>query len=647
MPEYLAPGVYIEEVSFRAKSIEGVSTSTAGLIGPTRCGPVQGTPELLTSFAEFERIYGGLDRLHFDGASEPTHNYLAHAVRAFFDEGGSRLYVSRAWRSRKDDDASAADREDLRADGYARATIEGTSPLDSIELKARYPGSGGNVTVTFTVRVSQNGLAGIPRDPNDLSGPKDPVLRGVSNFDLVWFSDNSSPVESEPALYWAERDFDTDANRPTWYFYQTADDSNPLELYADFDPDLDDVRSITVDVEVAYSGQFPRSDTWENLTFHPEHNSALSKVFGEIINNRLRQLTVPLIFDAGSLESPEIAHVLLSQVPPGRDRSMFEDISDDTLSSADRQHTVQLRGGNDGVRPKAGEYEGQESDDPNLVSGFQVFEGIPDISIVAAPGSTADANNGYQAQASQIIRHLISHCERMRYRIGVVDSADDQSISDVRNYRAQIDSKHAALYYPWITIMDPITGEEINVPPSGAICGIYARNDVQHGVHKAPANEVVRGAIDLEVRLNKAQQDVLNPLGVNCLRFFPGRGYRVWGARTISSDPEWKYVNLRRYFAYLERSIERGTQWAVFENNGDELWSKVRRTIDGFLFNEWRSGHLFGRTPEEAYFVRCDRSTMTQNDIDNGRLVCLIGVSPLRPAEFVIFRIGQWTADAR
>ena len=203
------------------------------------------------------------------------------------------------------------------------------------------------------------------------------------------------------------------------------------------------------------------------------------------------------------------------------------------------------------------------------------------------------------------------------------------------------------MYYPWITILDPVTGDEINLPPSGALCGIYARNDVQHGVHKAPANEVIRTAIGLERMLNKAQQDVLNPVGINCLRYFPNRGYRVWGARTISSDPEWKYVNLRRYFAYLERSIERGTQWAVFENNGDALWAKVRSTIEDFLFNEWQSGHLFGRTAEEAYFVRCDRSTMTQNDIDNGRLVCLVGVSPLRPAEFVIFRIGQWTADAR
>jgi phage tail sheath protein FI len=195
--------------------------------------------------------------------------------------------------------------------------------------------------------------------------------------------------------------------------------------------------------------------------------------------------------------------------------------------------------------------------------------------------------------------------------------------------------------------MDPVTEDEVNLPPSGFIAGIYARNDVEYGVHKAPANEVVRLAIGFENLLNKAQQEVLNPEGVNCFRFFEGRGYRLWGARTITSDPEWKYVNLRRYFAYLERSIEKHTQWVVFENNSTPLWNNVRSTVEDFLFNEWKSNRLMGDDPKEAYFVRCDRSTMTQNDIDNGRLICLIGVAPVRPAEFVIFRIGQWTANSR
>jgi hypothetical protein len=235
----------------------------------------------------------------------------------------------------------------------------------------------------------------------------------------------------------------------------------------------------------------------------------------------------------------------------------------------------------------------------------------------------------------------------MRYRIAVLDAGDGQTIQQVRALRGRLDSKYAAFYYPWVKILDPITRTEIHQPPSGFVAGIYARNDITRAVYKAPANEVVNLAIGFEQMLNKAQQDVLNPEGINCFRFFEGRGYRLWGGRTISSDPEWKYVNLRRYFAYLERSIDKGTQWAVFEPNGELLWANVRRTIEDFLLNEWMNGALLGDKPEKAYFVRCDRSTMTQNDLDNGRLVALIGVAPLRPAEFVIFRIGQWTADKR
>jgi len=305
---------------------------------------------------------------------------------------------------------------------------------------------------------------------------------------------------------------------------------------------------------------------------------------------------------------------------------------------------VSLTGGNDGARPAASEYEGVE--EPGK-TGLKIFEDIEDISIVAAPGSTFGYENGYRADANTIINLLISHASRMRYRIAVLDSGQGQSISQVRALRARFDSTYAALYYPWVRVLDPVTRKEINLPPSGFVAGIYARNDINRAVYKAPAHEVVNLALGFEMLLNKAQQDVLNPEGINCFRFFEGRGFRLWGARTISSDPEWKYVNLRRYFAYLEHSIDKGTQWAVFEPNGEALWGNVRRTIEDFMLNEWQMGALLGDKPEKAFFVKCDRSTMTQNDLDNGRLVCLVGLAPLRPAEFVIFRIGQWTADRK
>jgi phage tail sheath protein FI len=313
----------------------------------------------------------------------------------------------------------------------------------------------------------------------------------------------------------------------------------------------------------------------------------------------------------------------------------------------DRSLTFSLAGGNDGDRPTAKEYEGRALDTEDVKTGLKAFEDIDELSIVAAPGSTFGYEDAYRFDAATISNLLITHAELMRYRIAVLDAGDGQNISQVRAMRGKMDSEYAAFYYPWITILDPITQRELNIPPSGSVAGIYCRNDINRGVYKAPGNEVVNLAIGFEKSINKAQQDVLNPEGINCFRFFEDRGFRLWGVRTISSDPEWKYVSLRRYFAYLEHSIDKGTQWAVFEPNGPLLWANIRRTVEDFLLNEWQSGALLGDKPQQAYFVRCDRSTMTQNDLDNGRLVCLVGVAPVRPAEYVIFRIGQWTADAK
>jgi phage tail sheath protein FI len=300
--------------------------------------------------------------------------------------------------------------------------------------------------------------------------------------------------------------------------------------------------------------------------------------------------------------------------------------------------------GNDGARPGAGEYEGKEEQTELRRTGLKQFEAIDDISIVAAPGVTAKYTT-FRDDANATIGQLLGHAERMKYRIAVIDSAEGHTIAEVRKMRAKIASKWGALYFPWVKVLDPITRRVIPMPPSGFVAGIYARNDINRAVYKAPANEVVTLALGFEMMLSKSQQEVLNPEGINCFRFFEGRGMLVWGARTISPDPEWKYVNLRRYFAYLEHSIDRGTQWAVFEPNGERLWANIRRTVEDFMLNEWQSGALLGDKPEKAFFVKCDRTTMTQNDLDNGRLVCLIGVAALTPAEFVIFRIGQWTAD--
>jgi phage tail sheath protein FI len=307
-----------------------------------------------------------------------------------------------------------------------------------------------------------------------------------------------------------------------------------------------------------------------------------------------------------------------------------------------------LEGGDDSVGTLSDiTYIGQDDPDPTKRTGLYTFNNVDDISIVACPGRTSAA----------IQEALINHCELSRYRFAVLDGPPppDDTLTDVQTQRQQFDTKYAALYHPWLLIPDPFPADLANIanyaiPPGGHVLGVYARTDIERGVHKAPANEVVAGILGLQRVLNKGEQDILNPypVNINVIRDFRhnDRGIRVFGARVITSDPDWKYVNVRRLLIFIEDSIDRGLQWVVFEPNAEPLWARVRRTISNFLTVVWRNGALEGTKPEEAYFVKCDRTTMTQTDIDNGRLICVIGVAPVKPAEFVIIRIGLWTANA-
>lgn len=281
-------------------------------------------------------------------------------------------------------------------------------------------------------------------------------------------------------------------------------------------------------------------------------------------------------------------------------------------------------------------------------TGFSSLEAIEDVTIVAVP----DLMSAYQRGAidletvHSVQQAVITHCELMGNRMAIIDpppGLNAQQIKDWRMNQAGYDSRYAALYWPWAKTFDPATGRNILVPPSGHAAGIWARTDESRGVHKAPANEVVRGAIALETVITKAEHDLLNPIGVNALRAFPGRGIRIWGARTLSSDPAWRYINVRRLFNYMEESILNGTQWVVFEPNDDALWARIRRTISAFLVNEWRKGALFGLTPDEAFYVKCDRETNPAEAIDAGQVTCQIGIAPVKPAEFVIFQLSQFS----
>ncbi len=277
----------------------------------------------------------------------------------------------------------------------------------------------------------------------------------------------------------------------------------------------------------------------------------------------------------------------------------------------------------------AGRYIGTDNG-PGTRTGLKAFEDVDEINIVAAPGQTDPA----------ITDAVLSHCENMRYRFAVLDSPELIEKGGVNKLPKPRDSKYGAYYFPWIEVYDPYQGNVFQ-PPSGYMCGVYARVDGERGVHKAPANEIVRGALGLRYNITKGEQDILNPKGINCIRTFPNRGIRVWGARTISSDASWRYINVRRLFNMVEQSIELGTQWAVFEPNDQRLWKRITRDISAFLMRLWRQGALFGATPEEAFFVKCDAETNPPEVIDAGQLICEIGMCPVKPAEFVIFRIGQ------
>ena len=714
MPEYLAPGVYVEETSFRAKSIEGVGTSTTAFVGPTRKGPIApgtnvraGLPEVITSFADFVRLYGGLGSLSF-AATRP--NYLAQAVFNYFNEGGVRLYVMRAANS----DATGAHR-----------VLTGDQDLNNADnnrvvIRSRFSGSGTNGRVIFR-EILSTGTAGAFRQapagaiarartnvaseparilgniPAPFNVPAGAVLRlrlgaathditftagpGIANLGQVTIAEiegllpagidaqatdgrlelrTTALGENEtlgvvdataPGVVSAHTALGLPALGPgeppargsnTRVFRKVADGAagaweagaESLTLPAGDNALVPDANLIHVAILVEEeSGE---QQVYDNVSFAGASAQHFARMLPENPTTRAQQLEQMYWLDIGSgIDSLELHTALF---PAGsRTGSATEGFA--------ARHTI--AGGADGTEPVAG----VPTDAGTYAAAFEQLRAVEDVSIIAAPGHSSFATVNYQAIQGLLISHV---AQTRAYRIAVLDTPPRMTPSEARAERSRIDSHRAALYYPWVVVANPLARPsrpeiptEISLPPSGFVCGIYARNDVEQGVAKAPANEIVRGALRFENDINFAQQQVLNPLGINCLRFFSGRGLRVWGARTASSDPEWKYVNVRRFFLYLEASIDRGTQWVVFENNGPRLWANVRETVEAFLYNEWVSGNLLGATPKEAYFVRCDRSTMTQNDLDNGRLICLIGVAALKPAEFVIFRIGQKTADAR
>ncbi len=619
MPEYLHPGVYPEETSFRAKSIEGVATSTAGFVGQAAFGPIAGDPVLITSTDEYIRRFGGLQDLIIGGA--PITNYLAHAVNLFFENGGRRVYVARVY---------------TPPVGGTGTAVSGNmaAGASTVSYRARFPGLAGNVRVRTRGVRSGNLLRTTGAGPS-VSGlrPGDVVEAhaGAARTRDIGVASATSPITGD-ALVAADVYFAYFDNTGQLTLRNAAGAINLAGA------GIATVQKVSLTVLVE-SVDGNRLDSYQGLSPHP-----LSDVFiGQVLRHEDPAAGIEPPVDRDARIHLSINTVPAEALPNDVNRINFAAGLASVLLT-DPNHHIILAGGVDGQAVTANAIIGGGVD--ATATGLVAMEAAP-VAIVAAP--SIGALTGSQAQLAR--DGLIGHCERMHYRFAIISAESTRDEQTILEARGQHDSSYSALYFPWLIARNPSRTvgpgrDTIPLPPDGAVAGIYARSDIERGVHKAPANETVRGIVRFSRNVNERQQDTLNPDGVNCLRSFEGRGHRVWGARTMTSDPEWTYVNVRRLFNFLKASIDAGTQWVVFEPNNEDLWLKVRMTIESFLYDVWRTGALMGTQPQEAFFVRCDRTTMSQGDLDNGRLICLIGVAPTKPAEFVIFRIGQWTADA-
>jgi uncharacterized protein len=531
MPEYLAPGVYIEEIEIGAKPIEGVSTSTAGFLGLTERGPTE--VQFVSGFPEFQRLYGGFIKDAF----------LPYAIDGFFRNGGERCFIGR-----------------IVCDGAKAAELS----QNPITLQAVGEGTWGE---RVAIRIE-----------NASSGPTSP---------------DGSPLFKLTAAYFSKK-------LPDLSVPLTSPPPDPKRLLREL------LESATSPVEV-----------FDNLSTDPDSTDYYKKK----INGTSNYVKVT---------SPDVA---------GRPANT-EDTNPDVLM-------VALQNGSEGsgimsggtCKPDRHDFLGDVSAEPANRRGLTAFADIDEISIINIPDLHFIPD---QTQQDTLVDDLLSQCELLKDRFAIFEaSVDDPDYKRIDRVIWSRPSKYGAFYYPWIKIFDPVTQQPKSIPPGGHIAGIYARTDQEKGVHKAPANELVRGATDVDIKVTRADQETLNPKGVNAIRVFPGRGILVWGARTMILDPLWKYINVRRFFIFLEESIDEGTQSFVFEPNSEKLWDRVKQTITQFLTRVWRDGALMGTTPEQAFFVKVDRTTMTQDDIDNGRLIVLIGVAPVKPAEFIIFRIAQ------
>ena len=598
MAEYLSPGVYVEEYDSGATPMQGVSTSTAGFVGLAERGPVIGQPQLVTSFADYTRMYGG----YLSKAGYGDARYLPYAVEQFFMNGGARAYIMRA------------------VPGDAKAASLTTGVL---RVTAANPGAWAEKMRVTVVPSSKAKTQVFDVDGADLT------LKNADGFnagDVVELFDGKTTAY---ATIKSVLDKVITLDAPCTL--AVADTKVGTSKY---------IRTCEITITARLDDTV---ETYENLSLKPE---ALNYAPVKTAKSDLIRVEV-LPGKPAAAAAPAPAPVAKDENKDNKDKKDAPAAAPapakaagitpyDLCAGVGEGMVLTLEGGSDGsvlnVTPDA--YIGAD-DGPGKRTGLQAFQENGVVSVLAIPGVTAP-----EVQAA-----LIGFCENRKSCFAILDVPMDlKKTNDVATFRDMYDSTYAAMYHPWLQMFDAGAKRTDYFPPSGAMAGIYARSDNSRGVHKAPANEVVRGCTGLSCNYNVGEQDILNPIGVNLIRALPGQGIRVWGARTISSNGLWKYVNVRRLFIFIEESIKANTNWVVFEPNSETLWSRVTRTIETFLATCWRDGALAGSSPEQAFFVECGPTTMTQDDIDNGRLICQIGIAPVKPAEFVIFRITQKTA---
>lgn len=569
MPEYISPGVYVEEFDSGPQPTVGVSTSITGFTGMAIKGPTGGAPQLVSSMVDFNRKYGGyLSENQFGG-----HRFLAYAVEHFFINGGNRAFISRV-----------APSDATKAESVAAGVLK---------FHAANVGAWGNELKVVATSASKAKTQ----------------IQKLHNSKRI-------EVKSSAGFYPGDVIVLTDGDKKKYNRVVKIQD-RLIDLMDDYDPSV--VGDTLTPEKILSTCEFNLQVTHDDVSEIYEDLSFNSNI-PNYIHKRLCESELITV------ETEEISDAITSP---------FSLIGTD--ENAGKSVTFLFEGGCDGSAENVTKdtFIGEDNG-PGLRTGIQAFIDNDAVNIMVVPGVTDPA---VQAE-------LVRHCENMRFRFAILDVPRDLKETDsIITHRKRFDSANAAMYHPWLTAYDPLNKRNVAMPPSGAIAGIYARIDSERGVHKAPANEVVRGCVGLDIPFNTGEQDILNPQGVNLIRSFPGQGIRVWGARTCSSDSQWKYVNVRRLFIYIEESIRANTNWVVFEPNNEALWARVKRTVEIFLDGVWRNGILSGASPDQAFYVDIGCHTMTQDDIDNRRLICVVGIAPVKPMEFISFRVVQRTGE--